>query len=151
TALASERACCPTRLGPMLAAPDSLPLRALTAGNQRAMDLARTSTRIMEASEATLAMAGALLEPLLPTKTVEILRNPRTTYRLRSPSPADKAAVREELLAAGLITDRVTVDGIFPPVGDAHEAPQAFWSAPGSTYAGHHSYPGGLVVHEWTN
>ena len=31
------------------------------------------------------------------------------------------------------------------------QAPQAFWSAPGSTYTGHHAYPGGLAVHEWLN
>jgi hypothetical protein len=36
-------------------------------------------------------------------------------------------------------------------VSDPNEAPQAFWSAPGSAYAGHHAFPGGLAMHEWTN
>jgi hypothetical protein len=148
---ASERACCPTRMAPMLGAPAPAPLSALTAGNQDAMDLARRSSAITDANDAVLAMADALPDQPIRSKTLEVLRNPAPTYQLRSPSRADKEQVRQELLEAGLITDQVTVEGFFPPVGDPHEAPQAFWSAPGSTYAGHHSYPGGLAVHEWTN
>jgi hypothetical protein len=150
-ASASARACCATRLGPMLYAPPAVPLSAVTAGNQQAMDLARKSSTIMDTNAAILAMADGLADANLRAKTLEVLRNPAPTYMLRSPSRADKDAVRQELLAAGLITDQVTVEGIFPPVGDPHEAPQAFWSAPGSAYAGHHSYPGGLAVHEWIN
>jgi hypothetical protein len=143
--------CCPTRLGTFEAAPFATPLAAVTAGNQQAMSLARKSTTIMAANDAAMAIADGLTDPTLRRATLEVMRNPAPTYQLKSPTRADKEAVRQELLAAGLITDQVTLEGIFPPVGDAHEAPQAFWSAPGSTYAGHHSYPGGLVVHEWTN
>jgi hypothetical protein len=150
-AFADEQACCPTRKATLLQAPAAVPLAAATAGNQHATDLASKSARIMAANEAILAMADGLADATVRTKTQEILRNPAPTYQLKSPSRADKEAVRQELLAAGLITDQVSVEGIFPPVGDPHEAPQAFWSAPGSTYAGHHSYPGGLAVHEWTN
>jgi hypothetical protein len=47
-------------------------------------------------------------------------------------------------------------DGVFPPVVNDGSAcpklPQKFYSAPGSTSVfGHHSYPGGLVVHESNN
>jgi hypothetical protein len=59
--------------------------------------------------------------------------------------------VRQELLAAGLINDDVLVESIFPPVVDANQAPQAFWSAPGAGYAGHHPFPGGLMYHSWVN
>jgi hypothetical protein len=148
---ADSRMCCPTRLATFEAAPFAGPLSAVTAGNQQAMSLARSSSRIMAANDAVLAMADALKDQALRRATLDILRNPAPTYQLKSPTRADKEAVRQELLAAGLITDQVTVEGIFPPVGDPHEAPQAFWSAPGSTYAGHHSYPGGLAVHSWTN
>jgi hypothetical protein len=148
---ADSRSCCPTRLGSFAAAPLASPLGAVTAGNQQAMSLARNSTTIMAANEAAMAIADALTDPALRRTTLDVMRNPAPTYQLKSPTRADKEAVRQELLAAGLITDQVTLEGIFPPVGDPHEAPQAFWSAPGSTYAGHHSYPGGLVVHSWTN
>jgi hypothetical protein len=148
---ASERVCCPTRLPAMRGAPIAVPLSALTAGNQQAISLARGSATIMDANDAAMALADALADPTIRARTLDVLRNPAPLYQLRSPSRADKEAVRQELLAAGLITDQVTVEGIFPPVGDPHEAPQAFWSAPGSAYAGHHSYPGGLVEHSHAN
>jgi hypothetical protein len=150
-ATAEERACCPTRKATLLAAPPALALQAVTAGNQQAMDLARKSSRVMEVNDELLAMADGLADATIRSKTLDVLRNPAPTYQLRSPSAADKEAVRQELLAAGLITEQVTVEGIFPPVGDPSAAPQAFWSAPGSGFAGHHSYPGGLAMHEWTN
>jgi hypothetical protein len=148
---ADSRGCCPTRLSTLEAPALATPLSAVTAGNQQAMSLARNSTTIMAANAAAMAMADSLTDPSLRRATLEVMGHPAPTYQLQSPTRADKEAVRQELLAAGLITDQVTLEGIFPPVGDPHEAPQAFWSAPGSTYAGHHSYPGGLVVHSWTN
>lgn len=150
-AYADSRACCPTRLGTFEATPVAGPLAAVTAGNQQAMALARNSSRIMATNDAILAMADALTDSTLRRATLDVLRNPAPTYQLKSPTRADKEDVRQQLLAAGLVTDQVTLEGIFPPVGDPHEAPQAFWSAPGSGYASHHSYPGGLAVHEWTN
>jgi hypothetical protein len=146
----TETACCPTRI----ATPAFVPLisaAATTIGNRDAMALAQKSTRIMDASDAVMTIASAISDPLVRTKTLDMLRNAAPTYQLKSPTRADKEAVRQELLAAGLIGDSVTVEGIFPPVNNPNEQPQAFWSAPGSTYAGHHSYPGGLVVHSWTN
>src|SRR5262249_8711132 len=45
--------------------------------------------------------------------------------------------------------------GVFPPLrNDASRCPQlpmAFFAAPGSVFGGHHSYPGGLPVHEAFN
>ena len=45
--------------------------------------------------------------------------------------------------------------GVFPPlVNDGSvcpQLPQPFFSAPGSVFHGHHSYPGGLPVHESNN
>src|SRR5262249_14438351 len=45
--------------------------------------------------------------------------------------------------------------GVFPPLindgGNCPQLPQPFYSAPGSVFHGHHSYPGGLPVHESNN
>jgi hypothetical protein len=45
--------------------------------------------------------------------------------------------------------------GVFPPVltdgTSCPRLPQRFYSAPGSPASGHHTYPGGLVVHESVN
>src|SRR5258708_7024846 len=47
------------------------------------------------------------------------------------------------------------VAGVFPPVrqpgGDCPMLPQTYNAAPGSSFGGHHSYPGGLPVHEANN
>ncbi|HLZ31142.1 MAG TPA: metal-dependent phosphohydrolase [Chloroflexota bacterium] len=150
-AAAAEQACCPSQVVAQAGPPAPLSLTDLTAGNKQAAALAQRSARVMAVNEAVMAMADALADPTMRAKTVGILKNPAPTYQLKSPTLADKNDVRQELLAAGLITDQVTVEGIFPPVADATQTPQPFWSAPGSTYAGHHSYPGGLATHEWTN
>ncbi len=83
--------------------------------------------------------------------TLAVLRNPAPTYQLKSPTAGDKEAVRQQLLDAGLMPAATDLQGVFPPVADPHQAPQPFWSAPGSTYSGHHAYPGGLATHEWFN
>src|SRR5260370_8897059 len=45
--------------------------------------------------------------------------------------------------------------GVFPPLlgdgGACPQLPQTFFSAPGSFFGGHHSYPGGLPIHESFN
>src|SRR5690242_7764262 len=72
---AAEAACCPTRMSTLAAAPPTVSLRAVTAGNQQAMDLARKSMRVMHANDAALAIAQALADSLIRSKTVEILTN----------------------------------------------------------------------------
>jgi hypothetical protein len=148
--LGGEKACCPTRI-PMPSAVAAVSLADLTAGNAQAMRIAEASDLVKKARRATERLANEVQDRTIKDKTLELLRSPAPTYYLKSPTAADKAAVRAELLAAGLIPDATTVEGIFPPVADPHQPPQAFWSAPGSTYAGHHSYPGGLAIHEWVN
>src|SRR6266849_792994 len=66
---AESRGCCSTRLGTFEAAPFATPLAAVTAGNQKAMSLARNSTTIMAANEAAMAMADALTDPTLRRTT----------------------------------------------------------------------------------
>lgn len=144
---AAERSCCPARLA---APPPSRPASAadLVEGNALATAVARRSRFVMRTVEAVRSLAADLPDPVMRQRTLDLLENPAPTYQLRSPSAADREAVRSDLLAAGLIPASTTVDGIFPPVADPHEAPQPFWSAPGSGFRAHHAYPGGLAVHE---
>jgi hypothetical protein len=75
---------------------------------------------------------------------------------------ASKAEILQALLAEGLVdpADEPTIPGglkagVFPPLSDetgtCPHLPQVFGSAPGSFFGGHHSYPGGLAVHESFN
>jgi hypothetical protein len=54
-----------------------------------------------------MALANSLVDPVLRARTVEILSNPAPTYQLKSATVADKEDIRQQLLAAGLITDKV--------------------------------------------
>jgi hypothetical protein len=148
-AAAQERSCCPMWVA--AAAAPAVPLSDVVAGNKVAMSLAQASSSAMRANDGVLALAAAIPNARIRQATLDLLNNPAPTYQLKSPTAADREFVRQTLLSDGLIPDATDVDGIFPPVADPHEAPQAFWSAPGSTYAGHHSFPGGLATHEWVN
>jgi hypothetical protein len=142
--------CCPRRIPPPQVAPVPS-LADLREGNQRAMQIAAASALVRRARAATEELARSVPDPVLREATLALLTNPAPTYQVRSPTLAERAAVRQQLLDAGLIPPQTTVEGIFPPVADATQAPQAFWSAPGSVYSAHHAYPGGLAVHEWVN
>jgi hypothetical protein len=143
----AERLCCPSR---PVAAPAYQPasLMDLAEGRRLAMAVAQRSGFVMRTVEAVRTLAAALPDPVVRGRTLDLLENPAPTYQLRSPSATDRDDVRQELLTAGLIPESTTVDGIFPPVADPWEAPQPFWSAPGSGFQAHHAYPGGLAVHE---
>jgi hypothetical protein len=146
-AAARERSCCAVRI----AVPDaqSVPtLAELAEGNAQAMRVARDSRYIMEVVEQARFLASGIPDPMLRAATRGLLDNPAPTYQLRSPAAADREQVRAELLAEGLVPEATRVDGIFPPVADPLQAPQPFWSAPGSGFGAHHAYPGGLAVHE---
>jgi hypothetical protein len=153
-ALAAWAACCGAR-----AADQTLP----GAGNDAAAALARRSPLVTSAldrlrQEVSTASTGRLRE-----QTEDAVFNPNTcvVHRARL-TPADKQAILAKLLAEGLYTPADAKDieggataGVFPPVVDdgspCPHLPQAFGTAPGSNFGGHHSYPGGLAVHESFN
>ena len=146
-AAVAARSCCPTRLAASPAHQVASPAD-LAEGRRQAVAVAQRSRLVMRTVERVRVLAAELADPIARGRTLDLLENPAPTYQLRSPTPADREAVRQELLAAGLIPESTTVDGIFPPVADPCEAPQPFWSAPGSGFGAHHAYPGGLAVHE---
>jgi hypothetical protein len=94
---------------------------------------------------------------------MDAIANPDTCIQHRAGlTDADKARILQSLISAGLINvnDGAAIPGgakagVFPPVLDDGSAcphlPQRFSSAPGSAFHGHHSYPGGLPIHESNN
>jgi hypothetical protein len=118
-----------------------------TAGNAQAIQIAQKSSLAKSTFADLQTLAGQIKDAGLQKATLDMLVNPAPTYQLLSPTQADKDKVLQELAAAGLAPKETTVEGVFPPAADPKIAPQPFWSAPGSGYAGHHSYPGGLAAH----
>src|SRR5215470_10330089 len=132
-------------------------------GNEEAIRLASASPLVRSAERFVLRQIEHIRNAALRGATQDALANPRTCVLHRaSLSEAMKAAIVKQLLAEGLIAQADAdafpggaIAGVFPPLLEEGSAcprlPQTFFSAPGSVYGGHHSYPGGLVVHETFN
>ncbi len=133
-------------------------------GNVAAITLAKKSPMVSSAYQFLLEHAERIRDNKLRHETLDALGNPTTCIRHRENlSEPQKDAIVQTLISQGLVNpaDGATINGglkagIFPPVlndgTSCPKLPQAFFSAPGSTSVfGHHSYPGGLVVHESNN
>ncbi len=120
------------------------------------------SSRVAEAMTQLRAEAGKIHDPKLRQATLDGLQ-PNTCIAHRAGlTDSRKAQIVEWLVAEGLADTADgsqfpggLVAGIFPAVKDDGSAcpqlPQRFESAPGSSFGGHHSYPGGLAMHESFN
>jgi len=133
------------------------------AGNGNAIALAKKSPAVQTAFAYLLSQAQSLQDDNLRTQTLDALSNLNTCVKHRiHVTPAMQQAIVQQLLAAGLANPADNQNfpggiqaGVFPPIvndgSDCPLLPQAFYSAPGSVFGGHHSYPGGLPIHEANN
>ncbi len=134
------------------------------AGNAAAVQLARQSPLIQSAMKALTAQAEHINDRALRAATLDILKNHKTCvmHRRGLAAPAAQDTIIQTLFDQGLINraDATAFPSgvhaaIFPPIlhaeTDCPQLPQSFESAPGSAFGGHHSYPGGLPVHEANN
>lgn len=133
------------------------------AGNGNAIALARKSPAVQTAYNFLIDQARQLRDSNLRTQTLDAITNRSTcVYHRANVSLAMQQAIVQQLLAAGLVdpNDDKTfpgglLAGVYPAIANDGSAcpqlPQAFFSAPGSVFAGHHSYPGGLMIHEANN
>jgi len=141
-----------------------LPATAQTgAGNGNAVALAKKSPAVQAAYNYLITQAQQLQDDNLRTQTLDAITNPATCVKHRANvSPAQQQMILQQLLAAGLVdpADNATfpgglIAGVFPAIVNDGSAcpqlPQTFFSAPGSVFGGHHSYPGGLPIHEANN
>ena len=133
------------------------------AGNQDAVNLSSKSPLVQSAYQFLITQAGRINDAELRKQTLDAVTNPGTCIQHRAGlTDADKNRILQSLITAGLVnvSDGVNFPGglkagVFPPVLNDGTAcphlPQRFFSAPGSAFHGHHSYPGGLPVHEANN
>ena len=134
------------------------------AGNVNAIAIAKKSPMVQSAYEFVLSQASKIKDPSLRSETLDALGNLETCVTHRANlTDAQKNAIVQTLESQGLLnpTDANSIQGgakagVFPPVLSENtscpQLPQPFFSAPGSTSVfGHHSYPGGLPIHESNN
>jgi hypothetical protein len=141
---------------PVLASPASaaeLPEipRGLREGNARAARIARASNFIRTQYGSALQLARSIGGAHLRADVLRLIADPVPTYARKFATAESRTALRDALAAQDFVKSDAPVSGIFPPGADGTRAVQPFWSAPGSAYDSHHSYPGGLTVHELFN
>lgn len=132
-------------------------------GNAAAIALSDKSPLVKSAHRFLIGQAERIENDALREETLKILTKDNLCVEQRiGVDAAKKQALLQQLLDAGLVNpaDGATfpgglLAGVFPPILDEGTAcphlPQKFTSAPGSSFGGHHSYPGGLPIHESFN
>ena len=128
-----------------------LPATEMTPGNARAARIATSSAFVRTAFFTALDLASRIRDPALRASVADLLRDPKPTFMRNYPTPESRAAMFATFVREKYIDATVSQDGLFPPNAGPVSAPQPFWSASGSTNGSHHSYPGGLAVHECFN
>ena len=133
------------------------------AGNARAQQIGSASPLVQSAVELLEQNARQIDNGQLRAATLDSFLNPSTCIRHRANvTDAVKNQIIATLTAQGLVNpaDAASITGgvkagIFPPVVHDGSAcptlPLTFKATPGSNFRGHHSYPGGLAVHESFN
>ena len=132
-------------------------------GNQRAAAIAQKSPLIRSAMDLLRQQAERIGDAKLKRETLDAFANPSACIAHRAGlSEHDKTVIVRRLSDAGLINaaDGAAFPGgpeagVFPAVrddgGPCPHLPMLFEAAPGSVFGGHHSYPGGLAMHEAFN
>jgi hypothetical protein len=133
------------------------------AGNAEAARLAASSALVTSARAFIAGQIAKVGDPQIRQNIHSLVEDRSVCIRHRAgETAASKQAIIDQLLGAGLVspTDAAAfpggaLAGVLPPVLDAGSAcphlPQPFYSAPGSVFGGHHSYPGGLPIHSSFN
>src|SRR5712692_8393841 len=133
------------------------------AGNATAIALSSKSPMVQSAKEFLLGRINKIDNATIRAITLDAIANPTTCVTHGAyVTESQKDAILQELIAAGLVDTRDDSTfpgglkaGVFPPLLEDGSAcphlPQTFFSAPGSFFGGHHSWPGGLAVHESFN
>ena len=114
--------------------------------------MAQKSSLVMESWKYLNQSADGISDPDLKAKVKGILANPAPTFVEKIRDDNDRKSLYRELKAQGLISDkRMDLAKFLPPVKNPHKSPHPFFAAPGSGYASHHSYPGGVATHTAAN
>jgi hypothetical protein len=132
------------------------------AGNAEAARLAASSALVTSAQRLLAGQIAKIRDHDIAANVRALVTEKDVCIKHRAgETAARKEQIIRALTAAGLLAnDAATfpggaVAGVFPPVLEAGSPcphlPQPFSAAPGSAFGGHHSYPGGLAVHEAFN
>ncbi|MDF2876275.1 MAG: hypothetical protein K0R22_2958 [Sporomusa sp.] len=115
------------------------------------VSMAQKSIYVKSAYEYLIKTANEIQDSSLRRSTIEILHNPAPRLMELYPTQFEKEQVKIRLVSAGYLKPSAAIDEFLPPYKDTSQAVIPFYAAPGSGYASHHSYPGGLATHVAVN
>ncbi len=121
-------------------------LADIPSGN---IEMAKGSELVQNAYRYLLSKIDTLRDPSLKSKVRGLYEDTTPTFLKNWEGKGGAAAAYKALQAQNLVDPSKTpADALFPKLGDYQgNGPQPFWSAPGSGFASHHPYPGGLATH----
>ncbi len=115
-----------------------------------AVTLAANSELVQLSYQKIKDAVKTIQDPSLARMTMDIVNNPVPTFMNNYQLPGSKRTIYNKLVAAGLLdSSKTSLENFMPPYNGS--LPQPFYSAPGSGYASHHAYPGGLATHTAAN
>ena len=132
-------------------------------GNEKAIALSKRSPIVQSAMQYLISQAESIRDQKLRKETLDVVSNPAMCLEHRAGVTEEKKkAIVNQLIALGLADKRDDAGfpgglkaGVFPPAlnddSSCPKLPQPYSAAPGSSFGGHHSYPGGLPVHVANN
>ena len=141
-------------VGPVAAATVAGDVKPITLAECMKLDpaaMANRSIYVKNSYEYLLKSANMIADRALRETVVGYLKNPAPRLLERYPDAASRENVRQELVAAGYLKPELAVHQFLPLWSDPQKMPQPFFTAPGSGYGSHHSYPGGLSTHVAVN
>lgn len=112
--------------------------------NMTPKEMADRSQYVMAAWKYLQDAAAEIGNPGLRAAVLDIMKNPAPLL-----AEGDAKAIMKELKGQGLLAQ--DAKAVFPPCAGTKKSPQPFYTAPGSGWNSHHSYPGGLVTHTALN
>ncbi len=113
--------------------------------------MAEKSAPVKAAYEYLVKTAGEIRDAAIRRATLEILDNPAPRLMELYPTEAAKERTKQRLVAAGYLKPAAAHDEFLPPCKSPSQTVIPFYTAPGSGYGSHHSYPGGLATHVAVN
>lgn len=111
--------------------------------------MAQRSAAVQKSLQYLQWAAASINRRNIQIMALTILDNPAPTFAQRLQDASVKQTVFNDLTAQGYLA--VPIAQFLPPFSDPRKSVQPFYSAPGSGYQGHHSYPGGVVTHTAMN
>lgn len=114
--------------------------------------MAKNSGPVMQSWSYIKSLVSSIQNPTLRRQVLAIIENPSPTLlnKLSGRKTEVFATFEKEGWINGKAKD-VSYETFLPEKGHSKKANQPFYTAPGSGYSSHHSYPGGLATHTALN